>query len=267
MRFVARAGNCLQGVILGLAVTTVSFAAGDHTTKKLSVTSSETVTPVIELYTSEGCSSCPRADRFLSQLGKTINSDFHAVPLAFHVDYWNWLGWTDPFSRAEYTARQREVGAQNQQSSIYTPEIVVAGKESRGGNVIIERIKYSNTQPATVVINLNMHTGDPGKLAVDFVVDNNAATDNVRAHIAIYENHIVREIGGGENSGKTLTHDFVVRHWSDAIELSRGKTIKMLSLEIDENWETENLGLAVIVINSSTGETLQAVNTSLTSLF
>jgi hypothetical protein len=257
----------LPGVVLGLVMSATGFAAGNQGVKELSVASHATVTPVIELYTSEGCSSCPRADQFLSELGDTLDHDFHAIPLAFHVDYWNWLGWEDPYSKAEFTERQRKIGRLNQQSSIYTPEFVVAGKESRGGQDIVERIKSSNAQAATVAIDLNIKVGGAEELIVGFVVDNMNAEESVLAHIAIYENHIVREIGAGENSGRTLTHNFVVRHWSDAIKLPRGQTNRMLSLEIDETWEAENLGMALIVVDPETGETLQAVSTALDTLF
>jgi hypothetical protein len=243
------------------------IAAGNQGGKELSVTSHAMVTPVVELYTSEGCSSCPRADQFLSELGGTIDHDFHAIPLAFHVDYWNWLGWTDPYSKSEFTDRQRKIGHLNQQSSIYTPEFVVGGKESRGGVDIVERIKSSNARPATVAIDLNIKSGVAGNLIVGFVVNNTSAGEKALAHVAIFENHIIREIKGGENSGRTLTHNYVVRHWSDAINLQRGLTNHMLSLEIDESWEPGNLGMALIVVDPTTGETLQAVSTSLDTIF
>jgi len=258
---------CLLGFVLGLFTTVNGIAAGGQANNELSVTSAATITPVIELYTSEGCSSCPRADEFLSQLGDTIDQEFHAVPLAFHVDYWNWLGWTDPYSRAEFTERQRKIGALNFQSSIYTPEFTVGGKESRGGVDIVDRVKFSNARAATVAIDLSIKAKGQDELVVDFVIDNMNVDQRVLAHVAIYENHIIREIRGGENAGRTLTHDFVVRHWSDAIELSRGLTSRMLSLEIDGEWKSENLGVALVVIDPATGETLQAVNTAVDALF
>ena len=91
-----------------LAFTSFLFLT-TATAAKISVSSGDYRTPVVELYTSEGCSSCPPADAWISKLGDALNDDFHAVPLAFHVDYWNYLGWEDPFSRSEFTTRQREL--------------------------------------------------------------------------------------------------------------------------------------------------------------
>src|SRR3954471_11896518 len=85
--------------------------------------SAATLTPVIELYTSEGCSSCPPADRWLSSL-KTRAAGGHAVVQAFHVGYWDYIGWVDRFASPANTARQRQVAAQNGLSGIYTPQLV-----------------------------------------------------------------------------------------------------------------------------------------------
>ena len=78
---------------------------------------------VVELYTSEGCHSCPPADRWLNKLEATLRDDFEVLPLAFHVDYWNYLGWKDRFSSRAYTSRQRQLGTNNQQRTIYHPGI------------------------------------------------------------------------------------------------------------------------------------------------
>ena len=275
----------LKHIFLGLVlaasiapVAPVSFGAADAEKVKqrsqLSVTSHATISPVIELYTSEGCSSCPKADNFMTELGgiidRAVDQEFHAVPLAFHVDYWNRLGWIDPYSKPEFTARQREIGNINNQRSIYTPEFVVAGKESRGGTDVVERIKQSNRQMAAVVINLNLKATDTDKLEADFTIDNRitgAAGSDALAYVAIYENDIVRKIGGGENQGRTLMHNYVVRHWSNPMRLSQGITNKRIALKIGDGWVRENLGFAVVVVNRENGETLQALNTSLDTLF
>ncbi len=260
----------VQQGFLGLALVlafglAASLARADEKAG-LSITSRDTITPVIELYTSEGCSSCPRADNFITELGKTLDQQFHAVPLAFHVDYWDRLGWIDPYAKPEFTVRQREIGAINKQRSIYTPEIVVAGKESRGGVNIVERVKQHNQQKATVVIRLNLQATDAEKLEAVFAIDNMAVGIDAVAHVAIYENNIVREIKGGENNGRVLTHNYVVRYWGDPLRLPSGITNQMLSLPLGKDWAHENLGLAVVVLNRENGKTLQAVHASLPSL-
>jgi len=89
----------------------------------LSVVSSPQQTAVVELYTSEGCSSCPPADQWLEALIEVPKEELDVLALAFHVDYWDYLGWQDRFGSAKHTHRQRRLGANNQQRSIYTPEV------------------------------------------------------------------------------------------------------------------------------------------------
>ena len=255
------------GLVLWVIVSTVGFAAEDEKSMRLSITSRATITPIVELYTSEGCSSCPRADDFITGLGQTFDHNFHAVPLAFHVDYWDRLGWIDPYSKPEFTARQHEIGAMNKQRSIYTPEIVVSGKETSGGTNVVESIKQYNKQESVVTIRLDLDVADSDKLEAVFTVDNRAIGSDAVAYIAIYENDIVRNIAGGENKGRVLTHNFVVRYWSDPLRVATGITNKMLALSLGAEWAQENLGLAVVVLNRDTGKTLQAVSTPLHTLF
>ena len=89
---------------------------------------------VLELFTSEGCSSCPPADRLLSEMVQQArSSNPRIIPLEFHVDYWNYLGWVDPFSERRFSQRQREYGQAFQSSTVYTPQVIVNGKEEFGG--------------------------------------------------------------------------------------------------------------------------------------
>ena len=126
----------------------------------IAVNSNERQTAVLELYTSEGCSSCPRADRWLSQLVTTPQPDLDVLALAFHVDYWDYLGWKDRFSSADYTSRPRMLGANNQQRTIYTPEFFVNGMEARGSNNILDKIQESNQQTAPLSLQLTVSRDD-----------------------------------------------------------------------------------------------------------
>ena len=261
----------MRSFIKSLAVI-LSFLLGIPGTgiagnEPLSLRSSDTITPVIELYTSEGCSSCPPADNFLSQLGETVDEKFRAIPLAFHVDYWNWLGWKDPFSKAAYTERQRFLADVNSQRSMYTPELLVSGKEVRGGMDIVERVNFANQQESRVDIMLTIEGRDAGRISAEIAFDNMAGESGVEFHVAIFENDIVRQIKGGENKGRTLTYNYLVRHWSTPMLLAKGKSTKQLTLAIGSDWEHANLGMAVVVVNGLTGETLQALSTSLSELF
>jgi len=247
-----------------LAICCIAVAGGAGQT--LVVSSASTITPLVELYTSEGCSSCPPADRFLAELGTHIGPDFHALPLAFHVDYWNRLGWPDPFSKKQYTDRQRWIAHVNRQASIYTPELVVSGRETRNGAQIYDRIRKHNATPANVSIQLQVGRNAPQRFHAEITFDN-VSGSTAEGHIAIYENGIIRKIDGGENWGATLHHEFLVRYWSQPYEVDTGQSNTFVELDIEPDWEISNLGLAVVAIDPKTGATLQAGRTPLNSLY
>lgn len=258
----------LAGPAIALGVSLLWAGDGVLDDGQLSVTSSEFKTPVVELYTSEGCSSCPPADNWLRRLGQSLNHDFNAVPLAFHVDYWNYLGWTDPYSKPSFTKRQREAPANLRRGGgIYTPEFLVDGREVRGDAAIFRSIRNANSQQAGATIRVNLVSHGTDRIEARIDVDNHSAFDHARAYVAIYESGIIRKIGGGENHGRTLKHDFVVRHWSRPIVIRRGVTQADFDVEIPADWSRPNLGLAAVVVDRDSGETVQAVRTSLAALF
>ena len=112
--------------IIGLGFISKSKSTANlKETKEVSIIGSYAPIAVLELFTSEGCSSCPSADRLLPQLAKL---DSNIIPLSFHVDYWNRLGWTDPFSSSEYSERQRSYASHLKLESVYTPQLVVNGE-------------------------------------------------------------------------------------------------------------------------------------------
>ncbi len=257
--------------ILALTLAYATAATAADAAPELTLTSHEFQTPLVELYTSEGCSSCPRADDWLRQLGASLDARFHAVPLAFHVDYWNYLGWEDPYSKADFTARQREAAAYNRQRNIYTPEFMVNGREQRGGPAVVQAIHSANAQPAQARIEVRITRLDGGHIRARLEVETHAPQGAPRAYVAVYENNIERKISGGENRGRTLKHDFVVRHWSKPIALKRGlnnanSDLHALDISIPEAWRKPHLGFAVVV-DDGAGATLQSVSASLASLF
>ena len=107
-------------LLIACLIASPVFAADEITTM-----SNGKQTAVVELYTSEGCSSCPSADRWLAALIEVPKDELDVLALAFHVDYWDYLGWKDRFGSPKYTSRQRQLGANNSQRSIYTPEFFV----------------------------------------------------------------------------------------------------------------------------------------------
>ena len=246
-------------VMLGLVITLPAHS------EKFSVASTDFRTPVVELYTSEGCSSCPPADRWIRKLGDLLGDELHAVPLAFHVDYWNYLGWEDPFSDRKFTERQRTLATINRQRSIYTPEFLVSGAETRGTQAVVESIQAANKDKAELHIGIAVDLVKGDGIIADIDIGGNPG--DAVLYLAVYENNIVREIGGGENHGRTLHHDFVVRDFRELSLSGKDNPVASAVIPLDEAWNTGELGLAAMVMDRKSNATLQAVSTSLNALF
>lgn len=166
--------------------------------------SSETQSTLIELFTSEGCSSCPPAEKWVTALKSNQELWKKIVPVAFHVDYWDHLGWRDRFAKPEFTSRQQHYAAGWGGDSVYTPGFVVNGKEWRnwfGGNAV-------PTIPARVGV-LRVSLGDGGKLTATFVPET-AKPRALALNVALLGNELESDVKRGENSGRKLRHDFVV---------------------------------------------------------
>lgn len=159
---------------------------------------------LLELYTSEGCSSCPSANRWLSTLKKDKRLWNTIIPLAFHVDYWDYLGWKDKFSSPVYSQRQRNYKRNGNLNSVYTPGFVKNGKEWRGWFGIRKlSIDRNNTVGVlAVVVNDN-------KLSIKFAPQGQISSA-IYANIALLGFGLKHQIEAGENEGQTLYHDFVV---------------------------------------------------------
>ena len=166
--------------------------------------SGNTQSSLIELFTSEGCSSCPPAEKWLSALKSSSDLWKKAVPVAFHVDYWDHLGWRDRFAKPEFTSRQQRYAAAWGGDSVYTPSFVVNGKEWRGWF-------GGNAMPitSTKVGVLRVSVGDDGKVSATFAPDAMQARP-LALTVALLGNDLESDVKRGENSGRKLRHDFVV---------------------------------------------------------
>ena len=166
--------------------------------------SGETQTSLIELFTSEGCSSCPPAEKWLSALKSSPDLWKKTVPVAFHVDYWNHLGWRDRFSKPEFTSRQQRYAAEWGGDSVYTPGFVVNGKEWRdwfSGNALPASLKKIGT--------LHVTFSDDGKVGAAFVAES-TQPQALALNVALLGNDLESDVKRGENTGRKLRHDFVV---------------------------------------------------------
>ena len=212
--------------------------------------------PLLELYTSEGCSSCPPADKWMSGI-KTEK----VTPLAFHVDYWDYIGWKDKFSKAEYSDRQRKAAAFGGAGFVYTPQFVMSGRDFKGWDNSRLNEKIESSQKLASRANLSLAAvQENGKMILKTSAQTTNPTEakNVDVFVAIYENKLVSQVKAGENSGRELKHDYVVREFFGAYQISnQNEFIK--SFTLDAAWAKRDAGAVVFVQNSQTGEILQSL--------
>jgi len=245
-------------IILSCLLALPAFAA-----EKLTVVSSQQQTAVVELYTSEGCSSCPPADQWLGALIEVPRDELDALVLAFHVDYWDYLGWKDRFGSPRHTSRQRQLGANNNQRSIYTPEFFVNGAEARGTRKVIEKIRNSNSATALIQLKLTVSKTDD-TLQLELQTTNpEALSSALHCRFIVYESELASDVKRGENSGELLRHQQVVRHMSSARQL---EDRNLYSINIDPEWRLENIGVAALVTTAGNKTYLQAIQTPITTL-
>lgn len=165
--------------------------------------SPEEQTHLVELFSSEGCSSCPPADAWIAQLRSNPALWKSFVPIEFHVDYWNHLGWTDRFSKEAFTARQREYASHWGSDSVYTPGFVLDGQEWRPNSA--RELEPSLKKVGILAVN---RIG-PRRFKVSFSPKDRTNRNYVISG-ALLGNGLVSHIHSGENAGKNLTHEFVV---------------------------------------------------------
>jgi len=224
-------------VILGvIAAIAASPAVGEDTAKPARRI-------VVELFTSQGCSSCPPADRFLSELGKTDD----VIPLSFHVDYWNDLGWRDPFSSFHWSRRQRQYAAVFGTNRAYTPMMVVdASVDFVGSHTGDIRDEISRRQATAYAAEVEVTARRKnGRIEVEIAVKpHDVLPRNLQALILTYEKDITTRVPRGENARRTLHHDYVVRR--ETAQAWKGAPI-VRSLPIESDWDPEKLGIAVLL--------------------
>ena len=169
--------------------------------------SGATQTTLLELFTSEGCSSCPPADAWMSQLKNSRELWKNIVPAVFHVDYWDGLGWPDRFAKAEFTLRQRKYAASWATGAVYTPAFVVNGKEWSG---FFDRKAPPKARPEKVGILVLTVKGE--NEAVATFSPENSTPGPLKLEVAWLGTNLQSDVKRGENRGRKLVHDFVVLH-------------------------------------------------------
>lgn len=161
---------------------------------------------LIELYTSEGCASCPPADEWMTDLTKSPYLWKTFVPVAYHIDYWDYLGWKDKLSQKYFSERQRAYASQNKSGSVYTPMIVNNGSELKEW-YLTPTIKVKSKKDAGM---LKVDVVSPEELKITYLPHNGAYMEGLVVYVAKLGFDYKSQIEGGENKGQMINHNFAV---------------------------------------------------------
>lgn len=188
----------------GLFVISLGVAAGE-----LKLDSGAQQTELVELFTSEGCSSCPPADRWLNRFLESSALWNSVIPLAFHVDYWDYIGWQDRFAKKEFSERQRKYAREFDETTVYTPGVRRAGFEWQSWRRD-PTLKSFSGEERKLVGPLSAVVSSSGEVVANYSSPYQNDDRHHRLNIAILGMGLQSEVKRGENRGKTLQHNFVV---------------------------------------------------------
>jgi hypothetical protein len=247
-----------------------AFGSGNSTTAHR-VSGGAPRVVVVELFTSEGCSSCPPADALLKELSEQQKmDDVQIVALEEHVDYWNHLGWKDPYSAAEFSERQSDYSSVFGTNGVYTPQMIVDGQREFVGSRSREArevIQKAAGQPKAEVVLLASANATPGKPMFEAQIKSlNGISPNgvTELWFAVTEKGLQTDVKAGENSGETLKHAAVVRSLRkiDTIREPAGYN-RQFQVAIEPSWKKENLAVVVLLTEKSSRKILGVAATPL----
>jgi len=245
-----------------LAASLAALVAVPAWGQTCAATSGPRMVPLVELYTSEGCNSCPPADRWLSSTVPAEANGAPAIALAFHVDYWDRLGWKDRFAAPAWTERQYAMAHANRSRLVYTPQVLVQGHDfsdwrGRGSGAAFAAIA---TKPARARITLEAQP-QRGTIAVKASASVPASGDrkNTALFVALADSRLVSDVKAGENAGVRLTHDHVVRALRGGVPVNAvGEASGDLTFSLPAEAGVAAT-LVAFVQNTDNGDILQAV--------
>ena len=250
--------------MIGAAIVFVALAAGwrgatsqnalanENSLPSTPIPTEAGATPVlVELFTSEGCSSCPPADSLLMRLGRT--QPVHGADVIImeeHVDYWDRLGWKDPFSSEAVTARQGEYAGAFGGEQVYTPQMVVDGHAEFVGSSENDALRAIRAASASPKPSVALSWTPDGRLSISVPPLPNAASgDAAQVYLAVTENTLHSDVKRGENSGRALKHDGVARQLSLVGKIEPGAPgfSSTISVRTEHDWNRTNLRAVVFV--------------------
>jgi len=205
---------------------------------------------LVELYTSEGCSSCPPAERWLSSLAARDYVPERVVPLALHVDYWDYIGWKDPYAKREFSLRQRKLTQLQRMALVYTPHVMLQGRDFRawGTGAFDQAVAKINARPARARLSLEIVsiTAAAATVRVVAALLDTAQKDDPALYLAAYENRL--------KSGVTSVFE-----WQGPIAFSQPRLTLQRELPLLPRAILANSGVVGFVQDRRTGEVLQAL--------
>lgn len=219
---------------------------------------------VVELFTSQGCSSCPAADRLLTRLGAEPGLHSRLFPLAFHVDYLNHIGWNDPFSSKRWSERQRRYARELSEGQLYTPQLVVNGRAEAEGNQeedVLEIVRRALAREPAAALHVQLPAPDgPDQLRARVTVEMKRRPDDASGKplellVALYQKDLTTPVPRGENEGRRLENDYVVRHLERAGKLPAepgAGTEAEVTFELEPDWPRTDLGVVAFVQDPKT---------------
>ena len=219
---------------------------------------------IVELFTSEGCSSCPPADAVLSGLTTRPISGAEVIPLGEHVDYWNHGGWADPFSSALFSQRQSDYSRTFGKDSVYTPQMVVDGKTQFVGSDAGQAREAILAAARAPKAEVRVRKAGPNTLFVQVShLPGLVVGDAAEVVLAVTEDGLVSSVGGGENSGRRLRHSAVVRRLIGLGQVSGGTFTAEPSVSVPAAWREGRLHAVVFVQRRSDRHIIGAAQTDL----
>jgi hypothetical protein len=240
--------------ILAAMVSTAASAAD------CTVRSGATTNALVELYTSEGCSSCPPAEKWLSQFAREPKAGI--VPIAFHVHYWDYIGWKDLYADPRNTQRQQAFALVTGARSVYTPQVIVAGGDFRlwsSERAFADAVTQAQSRKAMATIEIrSLRAADgtiEGRASVTLAESSKSALTLV---VAVTQDGVTSKPSAGENKGETLAQNFVVR---DVAEFRGQSAIEgNFRFAPKANWNPERMSVVAYVQDSRSGRVLQALS-------
>ena len=251
-----------------LLISTIVFlflTARMSTSAESSSGSDMRIPVIVELFTSEGCSSCPPADAFLQKLDAQPISGEEMIVLSEHVDYWNHIGWKDPYSSHFYSERQSAYARRLGLSDVYTPQMIVDGTsqfvgsdEGLADNVFAKAL----TQPTITVRLTSISKGATNVLLAHLktgALQESFGLPMADVYVAVALNRAESHVSHGENAGRTLTHTAVVRSIVKVGSIQQGQAFAQdIQIKLDPGTDTHNLRLITFVQEPGQGRVIGA---------